>query len=322
MTVKLTLARSLMGACSGALLLAAAVWSGGANATTLATPNEPSHSPRPGLLAFVRDGAVFTTFGGAFEAPTRLSVPGHVDGPLSWSPDGKRLAVAVTTVNGESHLIVGIPVADLWEDVSPGSTADYDPAWSPDGQTLAFSRAAVADGRGIWLMAADGSAPTMLTSGTFDDRSPTWSPDGLRLAFVRKGHLFRIKSDGTELQQLLADPNFTESQPDWSPDGRSIAFTRQQIEPSPLQLWTVRADGSSPRLEKAFVQMARWLPGRLPSTVLVAQAHDGPRRLSILDIANKFLTTINGGDEGEFPAWSPVQSWLSNRLVIAEVARQ
>ena len=113
--------------------------------------------PRPGRLAFVRAGSVFIDSGDNRAPPRKLLVPGAANGPLSWSPDGKSLAVGVTTNAGESHVVVGAPLVETWRDISPASASDQDPAWARDGDPLAISRT-VGSNRAIVIVRRDGSS--------------------------------------------------------------------------------------------------------------------------------------------------------------------
>ena len=68
------------------------------------------------------------------DAKVRLSDRG-LEGPVSWSPDGKRLAVAI------EHRICTLEVdgARPPEAIAGQTGRNSDPAWSPDGKWLAFA---------------------------------------------------------------------------------------------------------------------------------------------------------------------------------------
>ena len=83
-------------------------------------------------------------------------------------------------------------------------------------------------------------------------------PQG-RIAFRRwpdddqtRGAIFTVRSDGTGEQQVTdPDPRLERRLPDWSPDGRLIAYQHCPSPPNyegkPCSVWTVDADGGTPR---------------------------------------------------------------------------
>jgi dipeptidyl aminopeptidase/acylaminoacyl peptidase len=110
------------------------------------------------------------------------------------SPDGRRVAYVVTTVEREKN-----------------------------GYTSA-----------IWMVDADGSgAAHRFTAGTAKDASPRWSPDGSLLAFLSdragKNQVFVMHADGGEAWQLTSCPNGA-GEIAWSPNSRSIYFVTK-VEP-------------------------------------------------------------------------------------------
>jgi Tol biopolymer transport system component len=102
--------------------------------------------------------------------------------PVTWSPDGTRVAYAesgglviVTLATNESTRIPTAPA---------GNTNR--PDWSPDGSKIAFE--AFAGDYSTWfdifVVNVDGSGLTNLTKSYGGDWNPTWSSDGTRIAFV------------------------------------------------------------------------------------------------------------------------------------------
>ena len=115
-------------------------------------------------------------------------------GDVQLSPDGKRVAYAVTRRDGP-----GRPSSEVWirdlatgqeTRLGTGATRASGPRWSPDGQSVAFF-GRVGDSSGVAVAHADGSAIRFVASvgGTNHVLPSTgervaWSPDGKRLAFV------------------------------------------------------------------------------------------------------------------------------------------
>jgi TolB protein len=77
-------------------------------------------------------------------------------------------------------------------------------------------------------------------------------PDG-RIAFRRwlddaktQGAIFTVRTDGTGERQITHPAEGADDFPDWSPDGRLIAY-QHCAEGQPCGVWTVDADGGTPR---------------------------------------------------------------------------
>ncbi|MGZ3629389.1 MAG: prolyl oligopeptidase family serine peptidase [Ktedonobacteraceae bacterium] len=120
------------------------------------------------------------------------------------SPDGRRVAFVVTTIDEGKH--------------------EYRSS--------------------IWVAPTEGGEATRFTGGTANAHSPCWSPDGRWLAFVTnregelpgkdakeqkkqgkgKGQIWLIPSDGGEAHQLTFMPHGA-SNPTWSPDCKHMVFS-------------------------------------------------------------------------------------------------
>ena len=166
--------------------------------------------------------------------PNRARWCGEVES-MDWSPDGRRLALSVSSV-GLANPYNGIRIVDMrtGEDRRirgcndpPGQCDWFDLEWSPDGTKLAY----VSSGN-IVLIDTDGSDRHLLRTGTRGRHTaPTWSPNGGSIAFGNtfdgKSSVYVVDVDGTNLR-LLAKRAST---PAWSPFGTAIAYrTRCGIE--------------------------------------------------------------------------------------------
>ncbi len=151
------------------------------------------------LLAGVKDATKGLLGGAALDTVpigggplTRIySSDGSVHG-MSWSPDGRRLALSL-----EAELSLDVKT-DLYAMNADGTklrrltrTGDvFWPSWSPNGKQIAFSRSK----QGVWLVGADGSGLRRVSaSGT----TPLFMPDG-RIAFVDPRSGVRVvRADGS-----------------------------------------------------------------------------------------------------------------------------
>jgi dipeptidyl aminopeptidase/acylaminoacyl peptidase len=126
-----------------------------------------------------------------------LSLQGVSDPQLS--PDGRKVAYVVGTVEGKSKRRSAIWIASTDGSTAPrpftgGPQNASAPRWSPDGRTLAFVSARpagddankAADKAQLHLLPIEGGEARRLTSLEDGVRSCVWSPDGSKLACLAR----------------------------------------------------------------------------------------------------------------------------------------
>ena len=142
----------------------------------------------------------------------------------------------------------GSGAVSLGAGFSPGFYGKYSPSWSPDGTKLIFSTnrcgfgydgdymcqfagtgRTAADSGGLVIMNVETKEITRPAAGARGEE-PAWSPTEDMVAFTRwtdeccSLHLFVMRLDGSEAQQLSTPGAFDNFEPSWSPDGQQIAF--------------------------------------------------------------------------------------------------
>jgi TolB protein len=144
----------------------------------------------------------------------------------SWSPDGRRIAVArpgsgiyVTSVhNGTARRL------------SKGQ-ADEAPAWSPNGRSILFHRQVTPTNWDIYAASPSGGQLRRLTSDPAQQLHPSWSADGRKIALAEQAPtgnwvIYTVNADFTG-RKRITDPQQSSQDPSWSPDGTRIAFVAQ-----------------------------------------------------------------------------------------------
>ena len=192
----------------------------------------------------------------------------------SYSPDGKRLLFVLydggfvfsENVGGEVPADCGLAtqelatgeISRLTSNTEPPCDREYGPRWSPDGSQIVYSRdpyeAGQPQGTSVYVIDADGTNERRLTDPSLPMGEAAWSPDGAWIVFSSyplfeygeaptPSNLYRIRPDGTELEQLTfnegSDPRATI--PSFSPDGAWIVFT--SVTATGRNLAVIPADG-------------------------------------------------------------------------------
>jgi TolB protein len=203
---------------------------------------------------------------------------------------GLVLAVALT---------LGTPTADA---AFPGRDGLI--AFVADGNVRGLS------GRGIAVIRPDGSGLRLLTRSRHD-RHPAWSADGTRLVFDRRGDVYGVRANGTQLRRLTRG-SATDTEPTWSPGGGRIAFLRNDA------LFIMRSDGSGlrrvyparSRIDGPVLDGPSWSPNGKwiafgeddgDGGSIIVMSPDGVRR-----------TSPATGEEDDYqPDWSPDGRWIA-----------
>jgi TolB protein len=150
-------------------------------------------------------------------------------GRVSWSPDGRQVAVEHLTPVSESDIhdlyIVSVPGGRARR-LTGKSVRAEDPDWSPDGKTILFRTVPPgenAPGGELFTIHPDGSGMKQLTrspDGTVM-LSAAYSPDGKWIVFSKsvggnEPDLYVMKADGSAERRVTKSPLW-DSRPTWGP---------------------------------------------------------------------------------------------------------
>ena len=265
-------------------------------------------------------------------APHRLTtLPGTVDG-LCWSPDCKRLRLAIEErKTTESIRLWEVQLArPIARKVLPGwsrAPRDYERPgrWTPNG--LVFVFAAVHDGTpGLFAIPERRTffdmgtpAPIRLTTSTEGVSNPIPSPDGKKIyAIVQsslRGELIRLEPKSGQPVIWPGMPGLSAGHVAFSPDGREAAY----VTYPDFNLWKMKADGTERRqltFGASKAAMPQWSP-------------DG-RRIAFMgwrggasDGSKIFVIPAEGGKPEQpvtWPGWQGIPTWTpdGNSLIFGE----
>jgi TolB protein len=176
-------------------------------------------------------------------------------------------------------------------------------AGSPAGHVVFASSSGVGGKAQIWLMRADGSGRHAISPRTVYEDDPALSRDGRRVAFNRRGDIYVMNVDGSQVRRLTFSPA-TEGAAAWSPDGRWIAYSSYHSGHS--SIWKMLANGGAKtRLTPpGTVDVPAWSPdGRR-----IAYAGPGGR-LWVMNAdgsgPHALTHTASGTGVDWAPSWSP-----------------
>lgn len=186
--------------------------------------------------------------------------------PLTWSPDGGKLAfsaIVVSRKSGRLRIFTVGPDGSNRREIP--ETQGYGPVFSPDGRTLAFTRfretsTKLADGK-LKRRGFEGAAISVLDLATGTSRQLTpwrggleyiassFSPDGSTLLATRQddhrgdeAEPVALRLDGSAVARLFDDGGF----PVYSPDGSKVVLIREVADES-TDLYILDAGGAGIR---------------------------------------------------------------------------
>ncbi|MCU1239349.1 MAG: peptidase prolyl oligopeptidase active site domain protein [Candidatus Acidoferrum typicum] len=248
-------------------------WSGG-EPNRVDAGDSPKISAK-GVIAYVRDGQIWTASLDSSEKPKQLIVRGQ-NHSEEWSPDGSQL-VFVSTRGDHSFIGVYELAGNSVRFLVPSVDTDSDAVWSPDGKRIAFVRrpaeqrdtpagyflqpdkphpwaiwvadVSTASSREIWHSSAspDGSYPFMAkdTGGGVI----RWAAENrLLIASEEDGwqHLYSLSVESGS-PHLLTPGNCEVEQWSLTPDKKAVLFNSNCGDIDRRHIWRVGVDKGSPQ---------------------------------------------------------------------------
>ncbi len=160
---------------------------------------------------------------------------------LTWSPDGKKIALAAKSGATDAILIVDVEEGDVTR-LTFDLDAIYSVDWSWQGDKLAFVGNTL-ERSDIYVYDLTSKQLINLTQDIFSDADPAWSPDGKYIYFssdrrdklgredvdmatfdYSQQDLYRVEIATKNIERLTDWPESDENSVTCSPDGKKILF--------------------------------------------------------------------------------------------------
>ena len=158
----------------------------------------------------------------------RLLYKGFCAAPR-YSPDGKKLALAIPDVRSGFKIIVIDLATSVDKRIGVRSFGGSKLIWSADSKRLFFQSSRKSE-PAIWSVGADGKDLNRITSQGMPSMQPSLSPDGTKIAYQvsmlssYSPELTVCSTAGKVLAKLTTSSSPSFWSPVWSPDGKEIAF--------------------------------------------------------------------------------------------------
>jgi Tol biopolymer transport system component/DNA-binding winged helix-turn-helix (wHTH) protein len=185
----------------------------------------PDYSPDGTQIAFSsnRSGSneVWVSDADGSNAVQLSSFGIYMTGAPHWSPDGKLIAFD-SRVGGEANIYVVDPHVGVPRKLDIDVRGNCVPSWSHDGRWIYFVNVAHARNPTIWRVPSKGGHAVQIVGHRA--LFPLESPDGQYVYFSRDLQLWRVKTDGTEEQQVDGMPRLGANGEAWRPFGSGIYY--------------------------------------------------------------------------------------------------
>jgi len=295
----------------------------------------PAWSPDARYIAFCRglsDHAeilMIPALGGAERKLGEVAAPQwSVFCELSWSPDGKYLALSDKSGPREPYSIflLSVETGDKRKFTLPPTEylGDSLPRFSPDGKTLAFVRCTTLFSNEIYMLpvTSDGTLLREPRRLTLDERGILgldWTADSRRIVYssgqISRTNLLTIPASGGVPERLaVADQNPTALSV--SRSGSRLAYERQVFDDN---IWRIPGPNSSDKKGAPSRFIASTQPDEEPqfspdgTKIVFSSARSGNPEIWVCDHQGHNpvqLTAFSGVDLGS-PRWSPDSRWIA-----------
>jgi len=183
-------------------------------------------------------------------------------------------------------------------------------AWSPDRSLIAFA----SNDTGTWhIYTIDPTGENLTQITDFSSADPDWSPDGGSLIFQSDHRnepenvpdIYAINLDGSNLIEILDNPELPDFDPGWSPNGTQIMFGSNRTGISETFVMNANGENITQLIPDEFRDYySKWSPDG--SKILFISDRNGNPDLYVMDVDGSNVIQLTDDASGEaFPSWSP-----------------
>ncbi len=223
--------------------------SDGANTQALVKSSDllmsPDFSPSGRRIAYVQfenhQSRIYIQNVDTGQRKVALTHPG-VNGAPAFSPDGKTLAVVLSTRPGDPDIYLLDLATGKLQQLTHSPAIDTEPAWTPDGKQLVFTSDRGGSPQLYEIPASGGKAKRITWDGSYNARAAV-SPDGKSVALVHRenGSLKIALLDLATGNMTMLTNGPTDVSPSFAPNGAMILYSTGSGDKR--RLATVSVDG-------------------------------------------------------------------------------
>jgi TolB protein len=146
----------------------------------------------------------------------------------NWSPDGTKLAVALSREGLTQIFIVNADGSGGLRRLTASDAIDTEPQFAADGQTIYFTSDR-SGGPQIYKIGVNGGSAQRVTFSGSYNISPRISPDGKTLAYIsrRDGKFQLYALDLTNGQEQRLSDTVKDESPSFAPNGKYIMYATE-----------------------------------------------------------------------------------------------